>query len=502
MPEFGEPISERELDVLSCLAEGASNREIADRLSISHNTVKVHVRNIFTKLGVSSRTEATTVALQKGMLSIPGIETDAAAGSAEAQAEDDGQEAEADGAAEAPATDDAPSATDGAQAQADDVAQKVDESTATLDEAPARRGLSRRQLSAIIGVLAILLLAMAVNSLIGSDRGTPAASTETPTARPSSPSVEATTALFEETPLGNNWVTSRPLPEARARTALTTVGLNLYAIGGESEQGVDNAVFIFDSQQREWREGAPKLTAVAGAAAGVLAGEIYVAGGYGENGLPTTGVEAYSPLNDAWRPLPALPQAVAGAVAIVNDGLLYLVGGEDENGVSGEALVYDPGEQRWGMLPPMQQARTQAVGGALGGKIYIAGGSNGDRALASCEVYDPLQETWSACPPLQQARMAAGSAVFLNKLYVLGGALETDDGAGEVLDAAEETWSTFEMPMLSQDQDWPYLGVANVETHIYALGGEREGRLSNELYVYRPLVYQFFIPAASLGGEE
>jgi DNA-binding CsgD family transcriptional regulator len=486
MPEFGEPISERELDVLNCLAEGDSNREIADRLSISHNTVKVHVRNIFTKLGVSSRTEATTVALQKGMLSIPGIETEAEAEDAEAQAEDEVQEA----------------GVDGGEAQADEAVHEADETVATSEEAPARGGLSRRQLSAIIGLLAVLLLAMAVNSLMGSDPGTPAGATETSTARPSSPPAEATVALFEETPLGNNWVASRPLPEARARMALTTVGLNLYAIGGESEQGVDNAVFIFDSQQREWREGAPKLTAVAGAAAGVLAGEIYVAGGYGENGLPTTGVEAYSPLNDAWRPLPTLPQAVAGAVAIVNDGLLYLVGGEYENGVSGEALVYDPGEQRWGTLPPLQEARTQAVGGALGGKIYIVGGSDGDHALASCEVYDPLQELWSSCPPLQEARMAAGSAVFLNKLYVLGGTLEADDGAGEVFDAAEEGWSTFEMPMLSGDQNWPYLGVANVETHIYALGGEREGRLSSELFVYRPLVYQFFIPAASLGGEE
>jgi LuxR family maltose regulon positive regulatory protein len=53
-----EPLSERELEVLGLVAEGLSNREIADKLFLSVGTVKTHVHNIFGKLGVESRPRA------------------------------------------------------------------------------------------------------------------------------------------------------------------------------------------------------------------------------------------------------------------------------------------------------------------------------------------------------------------------------------------------------------------------------------------------------------
>lgn len=64
-------LSPREYEVLAIIAEGRTNREIAERLFISERTVAVHVRNILAKLGVSGRVEATSVAIRLGL--VPGV---------------------------------------------------------------------------------------------------------------------------------------------------------------------------------------------------------------------------------------------------------------------------------------------------------------------------------------------------------------------------------------------------------------------------------------------
>jgi NarL family two-component system response regulator LiaR len=65
-----ELLSEREMEVLKLAATGVSNKDIAQQLFLSPRTVQVHLGNIFTKLGVASRTEAILYALKRGWLTL------------------------------------------------------------------------------------------------------------------------------------------------------------------------------------------------------------------------------------------------------------------------------------------------------------------------------------------------------------------------------------------------------------------------------------------------
>jgi DNA-binding NarL/FixJ family response regulator len=63
-----EPLTSREIEVLSQIAEGNRNRDIGEKLFITEETVKVHIKNIMGKLGASDRTQAVAIAIRRGII--------------------------------------------------------------------------------------------------------------------------------------------------------------------------------------------------------------------------------------------------------------------------------------------------------------------------------------------------------------------------------------------------------------------------------------------------
>ena len=64
----GSSLTRREIEIIKLVAEGLRNKEVAERLSISEGTVKIHLHHIYDKLGVDGRLELLLAAQQRGLL--------------------------------------------------------------------------------------------------------------------------------------------------------------------------------------------------------------------------------------------------------------------------------------------------------------------------------------------------------------------------------------------------------------------------------------------------
>lgn len=72
-PLTADPLTEREMDILRHVAQGLSNKEIAEQLVIAEMTVRTHVSNILSKLHLASRTQAALYALKEGLASLDDV---------------------------------------------------------------------------------------------------------------------------------------------------------------------------------------------------------------------------------------------------------------------------------------------------------------------------------------------------------------------------------------------------------------------------------------------
>ncbi len=458
--DLGEPLSRRERDVLQAMVNGASNKEIASELVISPNTVKVHVRNIFAKMGASSRTEAVSLGMQRGL-----IEGHEAPPEAVAVAVENGHVEEV------------------VLVSAEiDLPQPITPSPTT---APTSEPTSPRRwlLPAILGVLALLAIA----GLLVTQPWQPAAP-----AAPPEP--------FADIELPEpGWFSTRPLDTPREGMTLTGVGLTLYQIGGRTADGVSDDVLAFNTRERFWQPMANKPTAVTNATAVEVLGQIYVFGGESSSG-PSSVVEVYSPSSDAWRTVASLPMPLANALVVARDEQLYLFGGTNNNGISADAFAYEPIEDTWRPLPAMSKSRRAAVGGSIGSSIYVMGGHDGESELKSCERFSPSDETWANCPPMLEAREGADAVELAGKLYVIGGGTSGAVQYGEVLDGAEEQWQVLNVPLFDSAENLINPAVSEVEAAIYIVGGTQDGTLQSGAFYYQPFQNKFYIPSASSGG--
>ncbi len=438
MAELGETLSERERDVLQCVVNGASNKDVAAELSISQNTVKVHLRNIFAKLEVVSRTEAIVKAAQAGWIDVAGIE------------------------------------------------EQTDEDTAPVMLPPALPSLARWQRVYFFLAAALVLLALVTPNLLTRLEAQTPENDLSDAGRPAIGAVERVAA--------SRWDSLAALPSARSRLALVAKDELLYAIGGEEAGGPVSAVDVYDPETNGWLPRAALPAAVANVQGAAVDGLIYLPGGTAADGTPNADLQIYDAQADSWRTGATMPGPRAGYALAALDGKLYLFGGWDGAAYSDSVWEYDPAGDGWRERSPLPRALGFAGAAAFDDRILVAGGFDGKTEYADCSLYYPAGDRWETCAPMILPRGGLGLALDGASIYAIGGGWQRAMGFNERYDTLTNTWSSIPSPVPGQ---WINPGVASRGSQVYAVGGWSGGYLDlNEAF---QSTFRAFLPLGARG---
>lgn len=415
MPDIND-LSEREREILCLVAEGASNKQIAQELFISANTVKVHLRNIFTKIGVSSRTEAAMFAVSSGLVE--------------------------------PITDDGSGGSGVVISSAQAKVGSID-----VLELPARS----RWIGSLFIFIALFIVGLLVLYLLRDQIFQSRVSGEPPIIQDSL-----------------RWQENSSLPTARYGFAAAAHEGQIYVIAGESEEGVTGVVERYDPSLDKWFTLSSKPVPVKDIHAAVIGGKIYIPGGRMKSGQLTDILEVYDPLEDTWEQYASLPFPIYAYSLVAYEGKLFLFGGLNDTSYLDIVLTYDPEMNEWYELTSMPTARAYSGAVVTGNKILVIGGVDGEEALAVHEIYYPEREDaetnpWSEGASMPGGRYGMGIVSIADTIYVLGG-ISNEGTMIQTLQysSQDEEWRLYSS---SESETWAFLGLLRIETELFAVGG-------------------------------
>jgi DNA-binding CsgD family transcriptional regulator/N-acetylneuraminic acid mutarotase len=439
------PLSEREIEILSLVATGKTNQEIARVLVISPNTVKVHLRNIFEKLHVQSRTEATLVAIRSGLVQIGQVSL---------------------------APTDSPTALDGAIA--DSVAVDVlppplkPALTAWRPDLAPRQPIRRWQRVYLVVSLLVVTLAL-LFPWMRSVAGRSQAASQSLLS-----DAEMPQAGLPARQDAARWRVRAALPAPRARHALVAFRGQVYAIGGETPTGITDSVDVYNPERNDWQPRTNLPRPLSNVQAVVLKNLVYVPGGTTTGGALSAEVLSYDPVADSWGQAPALPAPAAAYALAASDSMLFLLGGWDGTQVTTTVLIYDPAVRRWRDGPPLPAPRALASAAILNGRLFLVGGFDGAQpqptvyTLALNADGGVADGGWETGAPLSTPRSGLGVIVESGALYAFGGSVNAAVDFQERFDPFTQTWSSIVSPWRGE---WRGVGVSAVSPMIYVVGG-------------------------------
>ena len=434
-------LSEREREILCLVAKGASNKEIAQQLSISTNTVKVHLRNIFAKIEVRSRTEAAMYAVAAGL-----VPSGAAAIELVEQTEDT------------------------------EVVGRIADTELTPQVEPMSVGLIKSwpTLRWLFIVLFLIAVGIGVYWSWASRNQNKGQNPE---------------ALSSENIL--RWKTLAPMPTARSSLAVAAFEGAIFAIAGQvSGEPVGN-LERYHPEQNSWQKLAAKPIPVYEVSAATVGGKIYVPGGRLSDNRVIDTLEIYDPRLDQWSQGAPLPEALCGYALAAYEGRLYLFGGWNGEKFVDKVYRYEPGSDAWFEKSPLPSPRGYA-GAAVtaGGKVFVLGGFDGQKFLKENLTYLPnldFENTnpWSNVAALPAGRYGMGVVGMADIVEVAGGIQEGNDALLSLSYLSlSDIWQEFGK---LEDNTPVFPGSTGLGNYYYLIGGQIDGKPTDQNLAYQAI---------------
>ncbi len=370
------PLSDREKEVLQYVAAGLTNREIAQKLIISPNTVKVHLSNIFEKIGVASRTEATVYAIEHRIVDVPGGEN----------------------------------GTSGQQTGALSFLRQV------------------KWYWLVIGVLLlVVLIAILTRTLFPTPTPPTIATADIaerwkelspmPEARQGMAAVAfdgniytlagegaegVSGSVFRYLPEEDRWETLSDKPTPVTDVEGVVIGEKVYVPGGETADGKPTDILeIYDPRHDTWETGAPLPQALNAYALADFEGKMYLFGGWDGEGAVDTVFE-YNIQNNSWheRTHMNVPSFDLGAVTL--EDKIIILGGANGEDILDQAWGFYPsrdadGETPWEDFLELPASRAGFGVASIYDTIYVIGGAGDGKKKESGE-WIMTGESWIDLP--------------------------------------------------------------------------------------------------------
>jgi DNA-binding CsgD family transcriptional regulator len=511
-------LSERELDVLRCVTRGATNQQIATELDITLNTVKVHLRNIFAKINVSSRTEASLYAIRMGLLDVEMLEkcdiappakaTEATEAAEATETELDepvsetgvseetgvsppgGQLTEPSAVETRPHTVQGEHASEPAtrveplpvspaqppQTQAQETA--TPSPAAPAHAAPAPTFFSKTMVITAAVVLVLLLVGIIVwTTWLFASEGTRSGTAATSTPEPTGDSI---------------WISSTVMQIPRTDFGLASYGRRLYVIGGRTAAGVSEVVERYDPDSETWTQLSSKPTPVSDVQVEAIGGKLYVAGGELESGDVSDVFEVYDPSLDKWDRLEDMPEPRSQYASATLNGKLYLFGGWDGSAYCDEVWIFDPDEGAWDSGTPMPEPRGRMGIAVVENEVHLIGGRDNDGVLTVHRAYDQTRDRtglqpWNTLAPLPAPAEDLVTTPVIGDMYTFNPASRE----GLFYRPRSDSWHPFD----AQLPDGTMTLQGNLfGTDIHLFGTSSGGNTISFFHLRRQIIYRTHLP--------